>query len=40
MEQLMEQMEIVKSDGGMYKNFVRFGDLFDYENKSAIKYHS
>lgn len=37
MEQLMKQMEIVKSDGGMYKNFVRFGDLFDYENKSKIK---
>ena len=33
----MKQMEIVKSDGGMYKNFVRFGDLFDYENKSKIK---
>jgi len=37
MEQLMEQMETVNKDVGMYKNFVRFGDLFDYENKSKIK---
>jgi len=33
----MEQMETVNKDVGMYKNFVRFGDLFDYENKSKIK---
>lgn len=30
-------METIKSDVGMSKNFVRFGDLFDYENKSKIK---
>ncbi len=37
MEQLMKQMETGNNEVGMYKNFVRFGDLFDYENKSKIK---
>jgi type I restriction enzyme, S subunit len=31
------EVKTIKSDAGMKDKFVRFGDLFDYENKSKIK---